>query len=620
MKPVRSGLYPPISTYGIIGDGRTAALVSEQGSIDWLCLPDFDGPTIFAALLDRHSGGRLGLRPPVEHEVTRRYLDTTPVLETTFTSQEGSFRVIDFMPLALDGTGGRIEPERELIRIVEGISGEPEVELSFDPRPDYGQAQPILKKRGKLGWTFAHGADFFLLRTDIEAEPSGFGSLRGCARLRPGERRYVSFSFTRRDIGIVPGIGAESDEKLEATCGWWREWISRCRYDGDWPEAVKRSLVTLRLLNFNQSGAVVAAATTSLPESIGGVRNWDYRFCWLRDSAFILRAFIDMGYDEEGQGFLSWLLHATRQTAPRLRPLYTIYGRQGGGERNALGLEGYMGSAPVRVGNGAASQTQLDVYGAVIEAAHDYVERGGRLDGQERKLLLGMGEVVIGEWRKPDAGIWEIRGGPLHNTYSKAQCWAALDRLIRMIDGGYLQGPRQRLEEERDRIRASVMTEGWNEALQRFDGAYGRNFVDASTLLMPRLGIIDADDPKMRKTFDTIQREIGRDELLLRYNEGVDGFASNEGAFVVCSFWAIDHLARRGDIDEAKRRFEAMLARGNDLGLYAEEIDLDSGEMLGNFPQAYSHAGLIGAAMTIKAAERGELVHGQSEAPEEAPT
>lgn len=618
MKAARSGLYPPISTYGIIGDGRTAALVSQDGSVDWLCLPDFDGPSLLAALLDRHSGGRLGIRPPGEHRSSRHYLDGTPVLETTFETAEGSFRVTDFMPLMLGGISGRIEPERQLIRIVEGISGLPEVELSFDPRPDYGQKQPILNQRGKLGWTFAHGADLYLFRTDLEADTEGFGSLRGTTRLEPGERRYVSLSFTRRDIGVIPGLGGECDEKLDETCRWWTDWISKCTYEGEWPEAVKRSLVTLRLLNFNQSGAVVAAATTSLPEAIGGVRNWDYRFCWLRDSAFILRAFIDMGYDEEGEGFLSWLLHATRQTAPRLKPLYSIYGRSGGGERDAQALEGYMGSAPVRVGNGAADQVQLDVYGAVIAAAHDYVRRGGRLGAQERRLLLGMGQVVIADWRRPDAGIWEIRGGPLHNTYSKAQCWAALDRLIRLIDDGHMKGPRDTLEEERDRIRVSVMKEGWNEEKQRFDGAYGRDFVDASTLLMPRLGIIAADDPRMIATFETIDRELGDGELLLRYNQGIDGFSSQEGAFVVCSFWAIDYLARRGDLDEAKRRFAAMLARANDLGLYPEEIDGDTNEMLGNFPQAYSHAGLIGAAMTIGAAERGDLVHGQEEAPEEA--
>jgi GH15 family glucan-1,4-alpha-glucosidase len=601
--------YPPIEDYGLIGDTRTAALVSRHGSIDWFCVPDFDSDSLFAALLDRLNGGRLLLCPGDEAQVTRRYLDGSPVLETRFETATGVLTVRDFMPL-VEGAVQRLEPERQILRILEVERGSVDVEFVFRPRPGYARGLPQLRRRGRLGWTFTWGADLYLLRTDLEVEKPESARLEGRTRIGAGERRYVSLSFTRRDIGIVPLLAGEAEDKLERTLAWWRGWSAAIDYDGPYRDAVLRSALALRLMTFSQSGAVVAAPTSSLPEAIGGQRNWDYRYCWLRDASFILRAFIGLGLTEEVEAFFAWLMHATRQTQPALATLYGLYGRTDLHETLLHEFEGYRGSGPVRWGNDAVGQLQLDVYGSLVTAVYRYAEQGGPLEPAEKRLLRGFGAKVCEMWRWPDDGIWEFRGPRQHTTYSKAMCWAALDRLLRLAEAGVLEVPEGLFREEADELKATLLREAWSGTRRAFTGAFGKDFLDASVLVMPRLGLIDPNDERMLSTFDRIVESLGDGALIRRYEHGGhvlaphDRFASREGAFGVCCFWAADYLALRGEPRAARARFEALLGHANDLGLYGEEIDTDTGAALGNFPQALTHVGLINAALSIAEAER----------------
>jgi GH15 family glucan-1,4-alpha-glucosidase len=597
--------YPAIDDYALVGDTRTGALVSRQGSVDWLCLPDFDGPPLLSAVLDRLNGGRLLVGPSAGIEtVERRYVGPSAVLETRFHTALGILKITDLMPMPPDGREV-LQPERELLRILEVERGEVEVSLVYAPRPDYGHALPRLHHQGALGWTLMRGACLYRLRTDLDAELCGTTRVEGHEVLRAGERRAVSLSFCRRDLGIVPGLDSECDAKREQTLAWWSSWWRSCNYDGPYHVHVMRSAVVLRMLTFSQSGAVLAAATTSLPEVMGGSRNWDYRYCWLRDASFLLRSFIGLHMLEETESFFDWLLHATRQTRPCLKPLYTVYGRTDNlTERTLPQFEGYRGSGPVRVGNAANHQLQLDVYGSVVLAAHQFVTAGGTLDQAEKRELCAFGEQVCASWRQPDNGIWEMRGPRKHMTYSKVMCWAALDRLLDLHRQGILVVPEERFRKEAEALQDAVLGNAWNERLEAFSGAFGHDFLDASVLLMPALGIIDADDPRMRRTFERMSERLETGGLWYRYETHADGWHSREGAFLACSFWAVEYLARRGDVDEARRRLEALLRRGSDVGLYAEEFDPEAGHALGNFPQALSHVGLINAVLTLKGAEQ----------------
>ena len=606
--------YPPIGDYALIGDTRTAALVCKAGNIEWLCLPDFDSGAVFARILDRLNGGHLSIAPTQDARTSRRYLDHTAILETRFEVADGSFRVTDLMDLAPSGTDGTVQPERELIRIVEVLEGEPEIAFTFEPRLDYGGKAVKLRERGKLGWTLQKGADFYLLRTDFTAARQGIATVGGTERLQKGERRHVSFSFCRRDIGVIPGLGSECEEKLAANRAWWSDWAGRCRSSGPFADQLVRSLVTLRQLTFSQSGAVIAAPTTSLPEAIGGTRNWDYRYCWLRDSYFILDGFIEAGYPAEAQAYFDWLMHATQLTAPELRVLYDIYGGTDLPERELDTLEGYARSAPVRDGNGAADQLQLDVYGSVVRAALAFVRGGGSFGRSEAKRLRGFGDVVRRQWTCPDNGIWEIRGGRLHHTYSKAMCWAALDGILQLQRESMVDCDVAALESERDAIRMAVESHGWNEKRGAFVGAFGEEWLDASVILLAKTGFIDPADPRMTATFERIEEELAKGPFVWRYRHGVDGFDSREGAFLACSFWMCEYLALRGDVAAAEARMQALLPAGNELGLFAEEYmpaddgssggngNGSGGRMLGNFPQAFSHAALVSAALAIERA------------------
>ena len=598
-----------IGDYAAIGDCRTAALVSIDGSIDWLSVPRFDGPSVFAAILDGTRGGRFVVRPAgAVREVSRRYLPGTNVLETTFAAPSGRVRLTDSMSVPVDGRTPELKPGHEIVRRIEVLDGEAEVEVVFDPRPGYGLRRGRLRPAGPFGFVFAWGSEAIALRSEIVLREVEGPALRGVERLRAGERRFVVLGYDKQVPSVLPALGEGAQRTLETTGQWWSAWSERIDYEGPYREAVLRSALVLKLLAFSPSGAIVAAPTTSLPEAVGGDRNWDYRYCWLRDAALTLRALFDLGFQAEADAFLSWMLHATRLTWPRLQVMYDVYGRTRLPERELGHLEGYAGSRPVRVGNGAANQLQLDVYGEVIEAAWRYVCQGGRLDAATGRMLAGLARTVARSWREPDEGIWETRGGRRHHTLSRVMCWVALDRLLRLAEGGHLRLDANAMRGERDAIRAEVEARGFDARLGSYVSELDGAEVDASLLLVGLHGYASFEDDRMRGTLECVRQRLGVDgpsaagsaaRALLFRNRDEDGLRGREGAFGICSFWGVEALALAGRVDEARESFEQLLSFGNDVGLFAEEIDPQSGGALGNFPQAFTHVGLINAALTL---------------------
>ncbi|HZP86194.1 MAG TPA: glycoside hydrolase family 15 protein [Burkholderiales bacterium] len=602
--------YPPIGDYAVIGNCRTIALVSRQGSIDWLCLPHFSSPSLFAALLDRHRGGRFAIRPRDVQRTQRSYRAHTPVLQTEVECNGGTVRLTDFFTVLPDDVQrDALHPQHQLVRIVECVSGEVSVDVLVQPRPDYARHIATLIKRGKLGWLCQYRGLVAYLQSTFQLDTLGPGSLAACLRLRASERHQLVLNYCENDVGVLCPLGGTVDQWRDYTVRWWQSWCDQCSYRGDHREAVLRSAITLKLLTYCLSGAVVAAPTTSLPEGPSGARNWDYRYCWLRDTSLVLQSFVDLGFVAEARAFLGWLLHATRLTQPRLQVLYDIYGETALTERELPHLEGYRGLKPVRIGNAAHNQLQLDVYGEVVLTAFGFVERGGTLDAYERDLLLGFARSVCKLWTCPDSSIWEVRTAPRHNTYSKLMCWVALDRLVQLEGRLRLSDSCEAMRTTRDRIRADIEANGFDPKLNSYVGYYGGQDPDASLLLLARYGYLHADDPRMVGTVRYIEQRLSvAGGLLYRYPPGgqYDGVRGPENLFAICSFWLVDYLARLGDVTRARNLFERLLGLANDVGLYAEEFSASDFAPLGNFPQAFSHVGLITAALSLDQAQRGK--------------
>src|SRR6202048_1491557 len=487
---------PAIADYALIGDCRTGALVSRDGSIDWLCLPNFSSTSVFARLLDPR-GGNFSLHPTKPFTSMRCYVDGTAVLETTFKTESGSARILDCLPV-VDGIR-QMRPMREVLRIVEGVRGTIFFHASINPRPDYAGLAPSPKLRRRLGWSYAWRNEILTVQTDIDLAPRN-STLSGTFSVAPGQRRYFSLSYCQSEPAIITPLGEKADGRLESTVVWWQGWSSQIKYDGPHRDAVVRSAVTLKLLSFAPSGAIVAAPTTSLPEAIGSGRNWDYRYCWLRDAGLTMQAMIGLGIKDDAGAFLDWMLHATRLTWPKLRVMYDIYGRSGLKEQELPHLAGYRGSRPVRIGNGAHTQQQLDVYGEVILAAYTYAADGGVIDKAGARMLAGLGEVGRKSWREPDSGIWEIRGPQRQFTFSKIMCWTALDRLLALDAMGLVKlGDKvATYESERTAITELIEARGFNSEIQAYTGELDGAQVDASVLLMSSVGYKDADDPRVR--------------------------------------------------------------------------------------------------------------------------
>jgi GH15 family glucan-1,4-alpha-glucosidase len=597
-----NAIYPPISDYAIIGDCRSAGLISRDGSLDWLCFPRFDSPSVFAALLDAKEGGRFCIRPIGEYSSERRYLPDTNVLEITFRCPNGACVLRDLMSAASEeDKRASLTPEHEVLREVEGLDGEVEIEIFYEPRPDYGLTRPVLKRQWDLGLRCEVGGAALILRSELplELEGDGWGA-SGRVRIRAGERNYLSLTYSKEAPAVLPPLGEAARGRIEQTAHWWREWANRCAYHGPYRDVVVRSALALKLMTYAPSGALVAAPTTSLPEWPGGIRNWDYRYCWLRDASFTLRALSTLGYGEEAEAFDGWVLHATRLTWPELHVLYDVFGEAKLPERELGHLEGYAGSRPVRIGNDAQGQLQLDVYGEVIDAAAQFVDRGGRFDRDTKRMLDGLGRTVCRRWREPDEGIWEGRSGRFHNTHSKVLCWVALDRLIKLHEAGHLEGSVDLFRAGREEIREEIEAHGYNERIRSYTRTFDGEEMDASLLTLPLYGYIEGTHPRMRSTCARIHDKLARDGLVYRYETGTDdGLPPGEGAFGICSFWAVECVACGGNVGAATQTFEQLLAYANDVGLFAEEIDPHTGAALGNFPQAFTHIGLINAALTL---------------------
>jgi GH15 family glucan-1,4-alpha-glucosidase len=591
--------YAPIREYAAIGDGRTLALVARDGSIDWLPLPNLDSPSVFGAILDAERGGRFALEPEVAFTSSRRYVPGTNLLETTFTTDAGAVRVTDGLLFHEPGLAG----ERELVRHVEGLAGSTPMRWSVEPRFGYASARTSIADRGGAA-VASSGSDALGIRSFDAGEPRvDRDRVTGRFEVSANATATLVMTAVRGEPLVFPGRD-EVLERLETTRVGWRRWIGELTYDGPFRDAVLRSGLALKLLVFAPSAAIAGAATTSLPEEIGGVRNWDYRFSWIRDSAFTLGAFLALGYPIEAEAYFWWLMNASQLSSPRLRVLYRLDGGPQARERS-LDLDGYRGSRPVRVGNAAADQLQLDLYGALLESAAMYVAMGNVLDRDVATRFAKIADLVAQSWRQPDSGIWEVRSEPRQFTQSKMMCWVALDRAITLTSGSRVDGDRAaRWTRERDAIRTFVEERCWSDERNCYVRAEGGDDLDASVLHASLLGYLDPTGPRMLGTLDAIDRELRDGPYVMRYS-GEDGLPGEEGAFLTCSFWYAEALARAGRVDAASELLEQLIGMANDVGLYAEEIDPDDGSFLGNFPQALPHLALVGAASALADATGG---------------
>jgi GH15 family glucan-1,4-alpha-glucosidase len=592
--------YLPIDNYAVIGDGRSTALVGRDGAIDWLCLPDHDSQAVFAAILDASRGGTFSLAPTVPFEARRRYLPGTNVLETTFSAADGVVRVVDALTLPDAG----LAPFRELVRRVEGLSGRVPMRWAFAPRFGYGaRTRPIQRRSGRF--VAEDGALALALGAwDAGSPVAGDGSVEAAFASQAGSRALLSLVVANQEPLVLAGR-ADSERRLDATIDFWARWSGEHSYDGPWKDAVIRSGLVLKLLVHAPSGSVIAAPTTSLPEELGGERNWDYRFCWVRDTAYTLDTLLKLGCLDEAHAFFWWLLHASQLTHPRLQVLYRLDGSPHAKEVVLDHLDGYRGSKPARIGNAAAGQRQLDMYGDLLDMALLYVEDGRRLDRDTGGELAEIADLVCELWRDPDNGIWEVRSKRRHFTHSKVMCWVALDRAIKLADDRQL--PRDRIDrwrENADAIRAFVETNCWSEELGSYTRAADGTDLDASLLVLLLAGYCDPRSERASGTIDAVRRGLGRGPYLNRYS-GEDGVSGHEGAFVTCSFWLVNALVLAGRRDEAKALMEDLLALRNDVGLLAEEIEPRTGDFLGNFPQGLSHLALANAAAAFASGPEG---------------
>jgi GH15 family glucan-1,4-alpha-glucosidase len=590
-----------IEDYALVGDTHTAALVGMDGSIDWLCLPRFDSGACLAALLGDSNNGRWLIHPRGATRASRRrYRGDTLVLETEFAMAEGTVRVVDFLPIR--------EEVPELVRIVEGVSGAVEMEMELILRFDYGSTVPWVRRiDGEL--TAIAGPNAVALRTPVQTRGRGLSTV-ATFTIRAGDR--LPFVLSWYPSNGSPPAHRDPYESLDSTERWWREWSSRCSYRGPYRDAVIRSLITLKALTYAPTGGMVAAPTTSLPESLGGVRNWDYRYCWLRDATFTLYALMQGGYRDEARAWRDWLLRAVAGDPAQIQIMYGLSGERQIPELELDWLAGYQSSKPVRIGNAAVKQLQIDVFGELMDAL--YVARRSGIESDaaawdlQRHLLRHLEKI----WRNPDEGIWEVRGGGQPFTYSRVMAWVAVDRCVRAVEKAGLAGPVDEWKRLRAEIHDDVCRHGFDPELGSFVQSYGSRQLDASLLLIPLVGFLPPEDPRVRGTVHAVESGLVSNGFIMRYSskaDGPDGLPPGEGAFLPCSFWLVDAYAQTGRMEEARRLFQRLLGVRNDVGLLAEEYDTAANRLVGNFPQALSHVALVNSASNLMPVGTGTTAH-----------
>ncbi|GHO50067.1 glycoside hydrolase family 15 protein [Ktedonospora formicarum] len=630
--------YLPINSYGVIGDCHSALLVAPDGSVDWGCLPDFDSPAIFCRLLDHEHGGYFQISPTEPIPGTQRYLRGSNVLQTRFTSTSGEMVLTDFMPVETlrawpyQGMNNNSWTREDgschcLVRIVECTHGEMSISMTLKVSPNYAASpSEVSLVPGNKGILVSGGdqhVGLAIIGADIlpsvtvnvvQDQEARHPSVTLTVTLYEGERLLFALGMGRNAQATRRLVEGELhrrnfDAELAHTLHCWREWVSICNYRGPYQEWVERSALALKMMTYAPTGAIVAAPTTSLPEHIGGVRNWDYRFTWLRDATFTLYALNVLGFTDEARAFTHWLHRLTHADGESIQIMYGIRGERDLTEMELSHLDGYCGSRPVRVGNGAAKQKQMDVFGEVLDCIHLYRRQGGferygeTLDGPLWTLMCELVEHVCAHWQDPDSGIWEVRGEDRHYVYSKVMCWVALDRGIRAAQQLNLEADLPRWLLVRDQIRADILANGYDTNIGAFTQSYGDTALDGANLLLPLVGFIPPDDPRMRSTIDRMMEQLTDENGFVYRYISEDGLEGHEGTFTICTFWLVDNLAMQGRVDEARSLFERLLSYAGRLGLFSEEVDTDSRGALGNYPQAFTHIALINSAFNLRKAE-----------------
>jgi GH15 family glucan-1,4-alpha-glucosidase len=603
--------YLPIEDYGMIGDLTTVALVGKNGSIDWCCLPDFDSPSIFATLLDAEKGGFFRLAPTEQDSLGTKqmYFPETNILITRFLSNDGVGEITDFMPIKLKGTE---RYEHHLVRAVHMVRGSLTFQLTCRPAFNYARDTHTLHL-SEQGTVFRSPNFNLALSSSVPLSDDGQGGARASFTLSEDQSAFF-FLDSSRDQDLLPHPVSQDmfDAQFAETRRYWLRWLSQCQYQGRWREHVQRSALTLKLLTYAPTGAIVAAPTTSLPEGIGGERNWDYRFTWFRDAAFTLDSLLALGFTEEAEAFMVWLKQRLNELheGGELQPIYTIHGSHEMPEIHLDHLDGYRQSRPVRIGNGAATQRQLDIYGELLDVLFVYSRYRG-LTYESWLHICQQLEWLAQHWQEPDEGIWEVRGGARHFMHSRLMSWVAFDRASRIARERGLPAPLNEWQQISAQIYREIMDKGWNEQKKSFVQYYGGEAVDASSLLLSLTGFLEARDPRMLATIERIQRELTHTPHVYRYDvdkAANDGLSGHEGTFNICSFWLVEALARAGRVEEARLSLEHMLTYANHVGLYAEEI-ATTGEALGNFPQAFTHLALIRACLSVDEAMNKMVPH-----------
>lgn len=598
-------MYKPISSYGIIGNCRSAALISDEASIDWLCLPDFDSPAQFCSILDDNLGGYFQIRPEGFFKTHQKYINNTNVLETTFFNHEGKVTIHDFMPISQKDEGMDSIPEfgTKIVRLVKCEVGNYNFELKLKIAPNFA-LEHINSIKGEGSVIISDSNYQFVLYKKHHQLKIGDGEIYINFKLKMGEQEFFALDFYPKS----KKVNNYSKQKINALCAkyyfqtldFWKWWVSLCKYKGEYYDQVIRSALTLKLLTFNPTGAIVASPTTSLPEKIGGSLNWDYRYTWLRDASFTVYAFLGLGYLREAKRFITWLENVCLKESAMLKIMYGIRGEEEIEEKSLHHLKGYMKSKPVRVGNGASNQKQFDIFGEVLIAINLYISSGGKISDQMKGFIKRLIDYCCVHWREKDMGIWEVRYGEKHHTYSKLMCWAGVDRGIRLAKKLKISGVDFSFwEYTRDCIKEDILKNGFNKQIDSFTAYYNSEILDTSTLNIPIVGMLPPDDPKVLSTIDNIMRKLNIDWFILRSSDNENKLQQGEGAFFLSTFWLIDCLSLLGRVDEAKMWLDKIIHNASPLGLYAEEFDPLTKRHLGNYPQAFTHLGLINSCLNL---------------------